>query len=114
MSHFAKVIDGVVTEVIVSEKDFINSGTVGDEFLWVQTSYSGSFRGKFASTGDTYDKVNDKFIIARPYDSWELNTELVWEAPKTYPTDGKEYTWSDSASTWELIPFIEPPFPLAE
>ena len=33
MSHFAKVIDGVVTEVIVSEKDFINSGAVGDEFF---------------------------------------------------------------------------------
>ena len=42
MSHFAKLNNNVVTEVIVAEQDFINSGAVGDSFLWVQTSYSGS------------------------------------------------------------------------
>jgi len=53
MSHFAKVIDGTVTQVIVSEQDFINSGAVGDSFLWIQTSYNNNFKGKFASIGDT-------------------------------------------------------------
>ena len=49
MAHFAKIdSNNIVTEVIVSEKDFINSGKVGDEFLWVQTSYNGNFRKKFA------------------------------------------------------------------
>ena len=39
MSHFAKIDkDNVVTEIIVAEQDFINSGAVGDSFLWVQTS----------------------------------------------------------------------------
>ena len=38
MSHFAKLNNNVVTEVIVTEQDFINSGAVGDSFLWVQTS----------------------------------------------------------------------------
>ena len=63
MSHFAK-IDGnnIVTEVIVAEQDFINSGKVGDSFLWVQASYNNNFRGKFAGIGDTYDKVNDVFL----------------------------------------------------
>ena len=48
MSHFAKLNNNVVTEVIVAEQDFINSGAVGDSFLWVQTSYNGSFRKNYA------------------------------------------------------------------
>lgn len=45
MSHFAKVefIDeniGKVTQVIVAEQDFINSGVVGDPSNWIQTSYN--------------------------------------------------------------------------
>ena len=65
MSHFAKLNNNVVTEVIVSEKDFINSGKVGDEFLWVQTSYNGSFRKNYASVGGTYDKSKDAFIAPK-------------------------------------------------
>ena len=36
MSHYAKVVDGIVTEVIVADADFI-SGLIGD---WLQTSYN--------------------------------------------------------------------------
>lgn len=33
MSHFAKIdSNNIVTEVIVAEQDFINSGKVGDSF----------------------------------------------------------------------------------
>ena len=47
MSHFAKInSNNIVTEVIVAEQDFINSGAVGDSFLWVQTSYNHNFRKK--------------------------------------------------------------------
>mgnify|MGYP001092573428 CR=1 FL=1 len=65
MAHFAKLNNNIVTEVLVSEKDFINSGKVGDEFLWVQTSYNGNFRKQFAAVGDTYDKTKDKFIKSK-------------------------------------------------
>ena len=39
MAHFAKISgsNNIVTEIIVAEQDFINSGEVGDSFLWVQT-----------------------------------------------------------------------------
>ena len=30
MAHFAKVENGIVSQVIVAEQDFINSGAVGD------------------------------------------------------------------------------------
>ena len=63
MAHFAKIDkDNIVTQVIVAEQDFINSGAVGDSFLWIQTSYSGSFRGTYAGIGYTYDRILDIFI----------------------------------------------------
>ena len=64
MAHFAKINNNnIVTEVIVAEQDFINSGAVGDSFLWVQTSYNNNFRKQFAAIGMTYDKTKEKFIF---------------------------------------------------
>ena len=101
MSHFAKLnSDNIVTNVIVAEQDFINSGIVGDAFLWVQTSYNGNFRGKYASIGDTWDKVNEVFISPQPFPSWTLDTDFVWNAPTPYPTDGKMYTWDEETLAW--------------
>ena len=62
MSHFAKVENGIVTQVIVAEQDFIDSGAVGDPSLWIQTSYTGSIRGCYAGIGFTYDADIDEFI----------------------------------------------------
>ena len=57
MSHFAKIDENnIVTEVIVAEQDFINSGEVGDSFNWVQTSYNKKFRKQFGGIGFKYDK----------------------------------------------------------
>ena len=39
MSYFAEVLNGTVSQVIVAEQDFINSGAVGDPSLWWETSY---------------------------------------------------------------------------
>jgi hypothetical protein len=104
MSHFAKIDNNIVTEVIVSEKDFINSGQVGDEFLWVQTSYNGNFRKNYASVGDTYDKTKDAFIPAKPYPSWTLVEDTCqWTAPVTYPDDGKHYSWDEDTTSWKEI-----------
>ena len=79
MSHFAKINENnVVTEVIVAEQDFINSGAVGDPAAWIQTSYNTrgnvhlgpdgnpdggvALRGNYAGIGYTYDAVNDVFV----------------------------------------------------
>jgi hypothetical protein len=101
MAHFAKLNNNVVTEVIVSEKDFINSGLVGDEFLWIQTSYSGSFRKNYAGVGFTYDKTRDAFIPPKPYPSWTLVEDTCnWENPVAYPDDGKVYEWVEATTSW--------------
>ena len=102
MSHFAKInSSNIVTEVIVAEKDFINSGAVGDEFLWVQTSYNGNFRKNFAGIGDTYDKTRDAFIGVKALVSWVLDEATCqWIAPTSMPDDGKVYEWNEDTTAW--------------
>ena len=101
MSHFAKLNNNTVTEVIVSEQDFINSGAVGDSFLWVQTSYNGNFRKNFAAVGYTYDKTKDAFIAPKPYPSWTLVEDTCqWQAPTAMPDDGQAYTWDEDTTSW--------------
>jgi hypothetical protein len=35
----------------------------GFEGRWLQTSFSGKFRGRFAGAGMTYDSVKDEFVV---------------------------------------------------
>jgi hypothetical protein len=103
MSHFAKIDShNIITEVIVAEQDFINSGAVGDSFLWIQTSYNNGFRKQFGGIGYTYDKVNDVFIQPKPYASWVLDENYDWQAPVAYPDDGKVYEW-DEITHWDVV-----------
>ena len=67
MAHFAKIEDGIVTNVVVVDneheaygEEYLNS--LGLEGRWVQTSYNNNFRGKYAGIGDSYDEVQDIFI----------------------------------------------------
>ena len=104
MSHFAKLNNNIVTEVIVAEQDFINSGAVGDSFLWVQTSYNNNFRKNYAGVGDTYDKTKDAFIAPKPFPSWTLvDATCQWTAPTAMPDDGKMYTWNEDTTNWTEI-----------
>jgi hypothetical protein len=102
MSHFAKIDNNnTVTQVIVAEQNFINSGLVGDSFLWVQTSYNGNFRKNYAGVGYTYDPARDAFIPPQPYPSWTLNEDTcLWESPVPYPDDDLMYTWDEATTNW--------------
>jgi len=104
MSHFAKIDkDNLVTNVIVSEQDFINSGAVGDSFLWVQTSYNNNFRNQFGGVGATYDKTNDVFISSKPFASWTLDTSFDWQPPTAMPVDDKMYSWNEDTQAWDEV-----------
>jgi len=115
MSHFAQIDDNnIVTQVIVAEQDFINSGAVGDPSKWIQTSYN-TFAGQhknggtplrknYAGIGYSYDSGRDAFIPPKPYDSWIINEDTCqWEAPTPYPSDGKIYTWNELGMVWEEV-----------
>ena len=125
MSHFAKVEDGIVTQVLVVEQEFIDTGALGDANQWVQTSYntrggkhydpntgeedSGTpLRKNYAGKGYTYDSVKDAFYAPQPYPSWTLNdTTCLWEAPVAYPTDDKPYTWDEDTTAWVEVEIPE-------
>ncbi len=115
MSHFAHVDENnIVTQVIVAEQDFINSGAVGDPSSWIQTSYNTyagqhknggtPLRKNYAGIGYSYDAGRDAFIPPKPFNSWTLNeTTCLWEAPTPYPTDGKIYNWNENTLSWDEV-----------
>jgi hypothetical protein len=89
MSHFAKVVDGKVTQVIVAEPEFFDTFVDSSPGTWLQTSYNTHgnqhpegrpLRGNYAGIGYTYDAVNDVFIAPKPSDTAVLNeTTWLWE-----------------------------------
>ena len=111
MSHFAKVLDGKVIDVIVAEQDFIDKyvDTIPGE--WIKTSYNTHgnthsqggtpLRKNYAAVGGNYDKEGDFFYDTQPFTSLTLNkTTGLWESPVTLPSDGKEYYWDEENKKW--------------
>jgi hypothetical protein len=115
MSHFAKVENGVVTQVIVVEQDVLNLGHWGDPASWIQTSYNTiggvhtqggtPLRKNFAGVGYIYDAGRDAFMPPKPFASWVLDEATCnWNAPTPMPTDGAMYMWRESDTSWVLQP----------
>jgi len=118
MSHYAKVLDGKVIQVIVAETNFFNTFVDTSPGTWLETSYNtrgnvhynpntnlpskkSQMRGNFAGIGYIYDKVNDVFYAPQPYPSWILNTNTwTWEAPIPMPNDNKNYIWNEPTLSW--------------
>lgn len=114
MSHFAKVVDGIVTQVIVAEPEFFNTFVDASPGQWLQTSYNTHggqhpegrpLRKNYAGVGFTYDAQRDAFIPPKPYTSWVLNEDsCLWEAPTPYPDDENAYRWDESTTSWVQLP----------
>lgn len=114
MSHFAKVLDGKVTQVIVAEPEFFETFVDSSPGQWIQTSYNTRgnkhtqggipLRGNYAGIGFSYDSVNDVFYAPQPFPSWTLNQSTwLWDAPIPKPNDGKEYYWNEATTSWVEI-----------
>ena len=114
MSHFAKVLDGKVTQVIVAEPEFFNTFVDTSPGEWIQTSYNTygnqhtnggtPLRGNYAGIGYTYDRTNDVFYAPKPFASWILNESTwLWEAPVAMPDDDKKYEWDEATTSWKEI-----------
>lgn len=113
MAHFAKIENGIVTQVIVvgnedtasadgTEKEYIGAAFCERLFGgdWKQTSYNGKIRKNYAGVGFTYDESRNAFIPPQPYPSWTLNEDTcLWSAPTSMPTDGM-YTWDEATTSW--------------
>jgi hypothetical protein len=65
---------------------------------------SKAFRKNYAGIGYFYDDTRDAFIPPQLYLSWTLNEfSCLWDPPIPYPTDGKQYIWSESTQSWDLV-----------
>lgn len=68
MAHFAEIDkNNIVVRVLVidDEQEIRGQDYLANELglggNWIQTSYNGNFRGKFAGVGDFYDSATDLF-----------------------------------------------------
>jgi hypothetical protein len=114
MSHFAKVNNGIVEQVIVAEPEFFQTFVDTSPGEWIQTSYNTHggvhtlggtpLRKNYAGIGYTYDRERDAFVPPRPFASWVLNEDTcLWDAPVPYPTDGGMYQWDESTTSWVAV-----------
>ena len=119
MGHYAKVQNGIVSQVIVAEAEFFDTFVDSSPGQWIQTSYNTRggvhygqdgepdggepLRKNYAGIGYTYDAARDAFIPPQPFASWTLNeTSCLWEAPVAYPDDGNMYIWDEDTTSWVL------------
>jgi hypothetical protein len=122
MGHFAKVENGIVTQVIVADQDFIDTGAVGDPGTWVQTSYNTQggkhrnggtpLRKNYAGIGYVYDADRDAFYAPQPFASWVMdNDTCYWHPPVQQPegvmptteSEGTYYEWDESIVNWKAV-----------
>lgn len=125
MSHFAKVNNGIVVQVIVAEQDFFNHFVDTSPGTWIQTSYNTrggihyspvtgqpdggvALRANYAGIGYIYDSINDVFYEQMPIDmngnlcaSWTISApNWTWTPPIPRPDDGKLYKWNETTKSW--------------
>ena len=128
MAHFAKVVKGVVQQVIVAEPEFFDTFVDSTPGKWIQTSYntkggvhyqpnstepsadqSKALRKNFAGVGYIYDAARDAFYSKQPYPSWTLNeSTCYWEPPIEMPPaqeGGLLWEWNEVEQRWDSTTF---------
>ena len=119
MAHFAELDDNniVLQVIVVNNNELIDLQTekesedIGVAFChsllggrWIQTSYNGNIRKRYAGIGYTYDATLDAFIPPQPYPSWTLDSATAdWIPPTPMPTDGQRYTWNETTQSWDVV-----------
>lgn len=115
MAHFAQLDENnkVLNVIAVANDVTHDESGVEQEFLgiayckelfgqdtkWVQTSYNGNFRNKYAGIGDLYLEDRDVFLTPISYPSWTLHpTEPRWVPP--IPEPEGLHNWDEETQTW--------------
>lgn len=111
MAHFCRIDENnEVQEVIVIPNFTENEEDNGKEYIlnrlklegvWLQTSYNGNIRNRFAGIGMLYDSTLDAFIDKQPFPSWTLDEEKNWVPPSPYPQESLEnHIWDEDTLAW--------------
>jgi hypothetical protein len=95
MAHFAQLdeYNVVINVIVVANNDCVDDNGTEQESIgvgycerllggrWVQTSYNGNIRKRFAGIGYYYDETADVFIAPKPSDDATLNEDYDWVLP---------------------------------
>jgi len=100
MAHFAQLNnENVVQQVIVVDNKHAPTEEAGVAFIkdvlkfngtWVQTSYNGNIRGKFAGVTDIYDPKKDEFTTNLKYQEEREKLRLEREEKEAIEIAKKE------------------------
>lgn len=91
MAHYAEVIDGKVTRVLVIDNEWSQQETFDflmavSQHTWVQASYNSRIRGHYPAIGDTYNEELDIFVESVFPEGWVLNVQTgFYEEPPLQP-----------------------------
>ena len=109
MPHFAKIENGIVTQVMVVDWETLNQEghPWGDPASFVQTSYNTHggqhpegrpLHKNYAGISYTWDGIG--FAPPQPFPSWTKNPDTyLWEPPVPMPTTGM-HTWDEATTSW--------------
>ena len=96
MANYAKIVNGVVQQVIVAEATFFDSYVDSSPGDWVVTTNG--------NIGYNYDSTKKVFTAPKAYASWTLDEDKnEWQPPTAYPDDDKRYEWNEDTTAWVEI-----------
>jgi hypothetical protein len=124
MGYFAHLDENdVVTNIIIVEKEDIESGLFGNSEFWIETDIHTRYnihygennepddgtplRGNYAVIGGKYDRVNDVFYPIQPYTSWTISApDWKWIPPTPKPPRSETHAniWNEETLSWEQVP----------
>ena len=100
MSHFAEIntqTNEVLRVIGAKSKLWCEYELDG---TWFRTYYD--TEGKtYAGVGFTYYPDKDNFSAPKPYPSWTLDGQCIWQPPVPYPSGDKMYTWNEETQSWD-------------
>lgn len=88
MKNLAIVENGIVTNVLLADDDFIIENAI--EYTDANPAYIGGI----------YD--GQYFYYLQPYPSWTAD-KGVWIPPIQYPNDGQKYVWNEATLSWDVL-----------
>jgi hypothetical protein len=123
MAIYAKVENNIVTNMIVADKEFIDSGVLEGLYLeCTPRAWNGivhddkgrpdttkkAIRHNYPNIGSTYIPEKDIFYPAHPNDgtTWIINENFIWARPTPIPSRDIPYVWDEPTLSWILDPQV--------
>lgn len=98
-STFIKIENNLVTNAILADSAFIQSGAAGNPLLWKEILPTDPQPN--VGVGYTYSPTLACFLPPKRFASWIFDQSTYqWVSPIPMPTDGNPYFWSEETQKW--------------